>query len=166
MKLQNSTGKTEVIDFGGNIVKFIGGLAEVDDKVGEYILGEGYAGVREHGKVVEVTAESVVEQVQNPEIIKLMQENARLESLNSSLNEEIAKLTNEVKVWKSEVEKLKLGESSDEPTEKVDGDISAVEEKIRSMKKDDLISYCKELGLPSEGNKDKLIEILLEALKQ
>lgn len=165
MKLQNFSGKSEVIDFGGHIVKFINGVAEVEDSVGEFILGRGYADVREFGKPIE-TEIPQIELELNPEIIRLKRETARLESIISSQNEEIHKLQEQVKVWKSEVEKLKGGVPTEEVSKEEPIKNASLEEKIRSMKKDDLIVYCKELGLPFDGKKEELIDILLKELNK
>lgn len=168
MKLQNITGRSEVIDYGGNIVRFVGGVADVDDSVGQFILESGYVGVKEWGKIEEVeVSEDGAEKPINPEVLRLQQENFRLESIVASQNEEISKLQNEVKIWKEEVNKIQNGgEISD--IDKVDttSGFGEMEEKIRSMKKDELIAYCKELELPFEGKKEELIELLLNALKQ
>lgn len=166
MKLQNSSGKSEVIDFGGNVVKFINGVAEVEDSVGKFILDAGYADVYELGKLksnVEVQPEIDL----NPEILRLSRENARLESIIGSLNEEIAKLQDQVKIWKDEVIKLTSGSSESSLKEAEEAlKETDLEERIRSMKKEELSLYCKELGLPHEGKKDELMKSLLKELKK
>lgn len=138
-KVYLASGKTTRIQFGEYLVRFVNGIAEVEDNVYEFLKESKYPNVLfSRTDVIKKKVDQIPE-----EVAPLKDEIVRLKLIIADKDKKIAALNEDLKVWKGEYEILaKQIISKDQSQEEDD-----LQQKLSTMTVKDLVAFARTQGI-------------------